>query len=113
MSISFKGINEQVVTFAIEAELEVGTLVTMSESATVKACESGDLFVGVVVSSHGNIAAVQTNGYISLPYSGTAPALGITALSAADAKTAAADTSGRTVTVIELDEASKTAGILL
>lgn len=113
MSISFKGFNEQVITFATETELEVGTLVKMSSSATVEKCKGNDLFIGVVVSSNGNIVAVQVCGYISVPYSGTAPALGITALSAADEKTVATDGNGRTVTVIELDETNKTAGILL
>ncbi len=113
MSISFKGFNEQVITFTTETELEAGTLVKMSNSATVASCEEGDVFIGIVVSSHGNLAAVQTGGYVSLPYSGTAPDLGITALAAADEKTAKADVNGRTVTVIELDETGKTAGILL
>ncbi len=113
MSISFKGFNEQVITFAAETELEVGTLVKMSDSATVEKCKGNDLFIGIVASSSGNIVAVQTGGYISIPYSGTAPTLGITALSAADEKTVTTDESGRSVTVIELDETNKTAGILL
>lgn len=113
MSISFKGFNEQVITFNTAAELEAGTLVKMSDSATVAPCSDGDVFIGAVVSSHGNIAAVQTGGYISLPYSGTAPALGITSISAADSDTIKEDSNGRTVTVIELNEANETAGILL
>lgn len=113
MSISFKGFNEQVITFRTDSELETGTLVKMSDSATVEACEAGDLFIGVVVTSRGNIAAVQTGGYVSLPYSGATPELGITAVSAADDKAAQADANGRTVTVIELDTTNETAGILL
>ncbi|MBQ5824702.1 MAG: hypothetical protein IIW48_07825 [Clostridia bacterium] len=113
MSISFKGFNEQVATFATATELEAGTLVKMSASATVEPCKGGELFIGAVVSSHGNYAAVQTSGYVSLPYSGSAPNLGITTLSAADSETVTSDANGRTVTVIELDETNKTAGILL
>ncbi len=113
MSISFKGFNEQVITFGTEVELESGTLVKMSDSAKVEPCKGDDLFIGIVVSSHGNLAAVQTGGYVSLPYSGAAPALGITAVAAADEKTAKSAEGGRTATVIELDETNKTAGILL
>lgn len=113
MSISFKGFNEQVITFRTETELAAGTLVKMSDSATVEACAAGELFIGAVVTSHGNIAAVQTGGYVSVPYSGTAPELGITAVSAADGKAVKADANGRTVTVIELDTTNETAGILL
>ncbi len=112
MSISFKGFNEQVITFKVQGEVEPGTLVKMCESETVESCASGDEFIGIAVNVHGGIAAVQVGGYIDLPYSGTAPSLGSTSISAANA--AQIKNGGdMTVKVISLDEANSTAGILL
>ncbi len=112
MSISFKGFNEQILTFKVQGEIENGSLVKMSDSATVVPCENGDDFVGIAVHVHGSIASVQVGGYASLPYSGSAPALGRCTISAADS--AQIKSGGdKTVTVIELDETNSTAGILL
>ncbi len=112
MSISFKGFNEQILTFKTQGEIEKGSLVKMAESATVAPCESGDDFIGIAVHVHGGIAAVQVGGYASLSYSGSAPALGSCAISAADSAHIKAG-GNKTVTVIELDETNSTAGILL
>ena len=114
MSVSFKGINEQVVTFKTEEELAVGTLVTVSDNGTVGPCAANGKIVGVVVSSRESIAAVQISGFVTLPYSGSAPALGVTAIAAAsDTKIKADATNGKLVTVVETDTAALTAGILL
>lgn len=114
MSVSFKGINEQVVTFKTEEELAVGTLVTVSDNGTVCPCAANGKIVGVVVSSRESIAAVQISGFVTLPYSGSAPALGVTAIAAAsDTKIKADATNGKLVTVVETDTAALTAGILL
>ncbi len=112
MSISFKGFNEQVITFRIQGEVEPGTLVKMCESETVEPCTSGDEFIGIAVHVHGGIAAVQVGGYVDLPYSGTAPSLGSSSISAAGS--AQIKNSGdMTVKVISIDETNSTAGILL
>ncbi|MBR4049242.1 MAG: hypothetical protein IKK09_01965 [Clostridia bacterium] len=114
MSVSFKGINEQVVTFSTVEELAAGTLVTVSANGTVSPCAANGKIVGVVVSSRENIAAVQISGFVTLPYSGSAPALGVTAIAAAsDTKIKADSTNGKLVTVLEVDTAALTAGILL
>ncbi len=114
MSVSFKGINEQVITFKAEEELAEGTLVTLSANGTVSPCAANDKIVGVVISCRDNLAAVQISGYVTLPYSGSAPALGLTAICAAsDTKIKADATNGKIVTVLETDTAALTAGILL
>lgn len=112
MSISFKGFNEQILTFRTQGEIKNGSLVKMSESATVAPCENGDDFIGIAVHVNGGIAAVQVGGYASLNYSGSAPALGACAISAADSAHICSG-GDKSVTVIELDETNSTAGILL
>ena len=114
MSVSFKGINEQVVTFRTEEELAPGTLVTVSDNGTVSPCAASGKIVGVVVSCRESLAAVQIAGFVTLPYSGSAPALGVTAIAAASETKIKADaTNGKLVTVVETDTAALTAGILL
>ncbi len=114
MSISFTGINEQVITFKTASELASGTLVKISDNGTVTACSSGDKIAGVVLFCRDNLAAVQTGGFVSLPYSSTAPALGFTAIAAASATEVKADSAnGRQLLVIETDSTSTTAGIML
>ncbi len=113
MSISFKGFNEQVLTFKTEAELAAGTLVTMSDNGTVAACANGDKIIGVVLCCRDNLASVQVGGYINVPYSGTAPKVGYCGISAASATEIKSDTSGRELAVFDTDTAASTAGILL
>lgn len=114
MSISFKGINEQVITFKTEEELEAGTLVTVTDNGTVSACAANDKITGVVVSCRNGLAAVQISGYVTLPYSGTAPTLGWSAICASsETKIKADSTNGKLVTVLETDTTALTAGILL
>ena len=114
MSISFKGFNEQVLTFNTSAQLAAGTLVKMNGSATVAPCSSGDKIIGVVLSCRDNLASVQVGGYISLPYSGTAPAPGYCGICAADSTKIKTDNSaGKLLSVVESDTTAGTAGILL
>lgn len=114
MSISFKGFNEQVLTFNTTAELDAGTLVKMNGSGTVAPCASGDKIMGVVLACRNNIASVQVGGYISLPYSGTAPTPGYCGICATDSTKIKTDNSaGKLLAVLETDTAASVAGILL
>lgn len=114
MSISFKGFNEQVLTFNTSAELDAGTLVKMNGSGTVAPCASGDKIMGVVLACRNNIASVQVGGYISLPYSGTAPTPGYCGICAADSTKIKTDNSaGKLLAVLETDTTASVAGILL
>lgn len=114
MSISFTGINEQVITFKTETELEAGTLVKISANGTVSACAANDKIAGVVLFCRDKLAAVQVSGFAALPYTGTAPTLGYAKLCAASATQIKADsTNGRELMVLEADTNEKIAGFML
>ncbi len=114
MSISFTGINEQVITFKTETVLEAGTLVKISSNGTVSACAANDKIAGVVLFCRDRLAAVQISGFAPLPYTGTAPALGYSKICAASATAIKADsTNGRELMVLEADTAEAVAGIML
>lgn len=65
--ISFKGFNENCLTFLAEDELNVNTPVKFAENKTVAVCDEDDEVCGVAVSENGGIAAVQVTGFIELP----------------------------------------------
>jgi hypothetical protein len=114
MEVSFNGYGENAVTFEAQDDVTAGAPVKMAGNGTVGACASGDDFCGVALNVRGGYAAVQLCGYVRLPYSGTAPAVGWQALSAAgDGAVQVAANGSRTMLVVDTDETTKTCGILL
>lgn len=51
-----------------------------SSTNVIKTASNNEEFVGVSVSSHDDVVAVQTQGYFEVKYSGTAPSYGYCAL---------------------------------
>ena len=81
MSISFEGIGQWCATFAGE-DVSEGVVVKMEENGKVCKSSEGDVFFGVVtaVAHDGKACSVQLGGFVTLPYSGSDPAVGMTAL---------------------------------
>lgn len=76
MKVSFNGISEQVVTFYDDGA-EKGKVCKVSSSGGVKTCSSGERFMGIVINCDGSFAEVQTEGCVTVGYSGTtAPSVG-------------------------------------
>jgi len=73
-------------------------------------CSGGEDFCGTVcsVGRDGKVCSVVLGGLVRLPFSGTAPGLGWTAL-AADGQGGVTAGSGREYLVVDVDEAGKTA----
>lgn len=112
MKVSFEGIGEQVVSFAATGNVK-GNFVKMSGNGTVAACASADNFVGFCIETEGGFADVQTHGYIRCPYTGTAPAVGYSQLTAdANGKVKSAQT-GREYLVLTVDTTAKTIGFIM
>ena len=82
MNVSFSGFNEKSATFNCTESVAAGKAVKVSENGTVAPCTSGDVFCGIATDVRSNCATVQLEGYIRASYSGSAPALGYTALAA-------------------------------
>ena len=109
MGISFEGIGQWAATFAC-GETAVGQVVKVSGSGEVAACADGDSFCGVVVfaARDGAACSVALGGMVKVPYTGTAPALGWTGLTADGQGGVKALTTGRSYLVADVDEAAKT-----
>ena len=112
MSVSFCGFNENTATFKSNEEIAGGMPVKMSESNTVAACESGDVFCGFAIECSGGYASVQLSGTVTVNYSGTAPEVGYAKL-VSDGEGITASDSGREYLVISVDETAKTVTFLM
>ena len=116
MKVSFEGIGESVVTFYNDGEsgAGAGVPVKMSGNGEISVCQDGDRFFGVALANEGDFAAVQTGGFVQLPYTGTAPGVGFATLAADGAGgVKAVTTGGGEFLVIEADTANKILGIML
>ena len=105
MNVSFEGLENAVVTFQ-EEQVTAGYPVSMSSDATV----------GVALNVRGGCAAVQIRGFAALPYSGSAPDLGWTALTAdgsGGVKVPGSGEKGRECLVVQVDSDNKTVGLFL
>jgi len=114
MAVSFNGYNETLVTFQAGTGTKKGIPVKLNADREVAACAANNLFCGKCVAVSGGYASVQLTGYVKLPYTGTAPAVGYTMLAADGSgavKTVAS--GGRTHLVIDVDTAANLVGLIL
>ena len=109
MKHSFEGIGQWSATFACGSGVAEGQVVKVSANGTVSACADGNGFAGVVdvVGRDGAACAVILSGMVEVPYTGTAPALGWSGLSANGTGGVKADTNGRACLVADVDTTGK------
>lgn len=113
MEISMKGYGENTATFKTQGVVCASHTVKMADNFTVGPCSAGDNFIGTAVNVRNECACVQLDGYVTLSYSGTAPAVGYCSL-AADGNGGVAVTDGaREYLVTDVDTLSGTLGIIL
>ena len=112
MAVSFMGFSEAAATFEVSGTMEEGAPVTMAASGKVAACADGNDFCGVALAVRDGLATVQMEGFVRIPYSGAAPAVGYTALAADGSGGVKALSSGRKLLVIEVNSDS-TVGLML
>ena len=107
MKSSFEGIGQWAATFACDGNVEEGNVVKISGNGKVAVCQNGDGFCGqaVVVGRDGAACTVALGGMMSASYTGTAPVLGWSALSADGNGGVKADESGHTCLVVDVDTA--------
>lgn len=115
MKVSFEGIGESVVTFYNNkvAAAAGGVPVKMSGNGEVSACSDGDKFFGAALACDADFAAVQTDGYFELGYTGTAPAVGFVKFVSNGAGGVKTAETGREFLVVDVDTVSKTIGLIL
>lgn len=112
MSVSFEGVGQVCATF-LGGGLTEGQVVKMSDGGTVDACGAGDLFCGVALCCKDDACTVQVGGFVSVPYSGTAPAVGWHSLAADGNGGVKTASNGVNCLVADVDDTAKTATIML
>ena len=108
MKSSFEGIGQWAATFACSGDVAEGQVVKVSANGEVSACSDGEKFCGMaaVVGRDGAACSVVLGGMVTAAYTGSAPALGWSGLSANGSGGVKANTSGREHLVVDVDAAN-------
>lgn len=102
MKVCFEDIGHMSATFAV-ASGEGGEPVKITGNGTVAVCGDGEVFCGVMESLRGGFGAVQMHGFVTMAYSGSAPALGYTELIANGEGGVKVASGGRKCLVVSVD----------
>jgi len=104
MGFSYQGIGEWCASFSCSEAAE-GTVVKMDGSHAVKACSTGDAFIGVVrATGHDGMAcSVQLGGMAQVPFTGEAPTAGYVKLAANGSGGVSVNNAGMSYLVVETD----------
>ena len=124
MKVSFDGVGQVCATFFVNdpagenaAKLAEGQVAKLAGNGMVGPCGAGDSFCGAVLCRKDDACTVQVCGFVTVAYSGTAPAVGWTALCADGTGGVKAggekDTGARQIPVVDVNESAKTVTILL
>ena len=112
MAISFDSIGQVCVTAAVSGQVAPGCPVAYTGCCQVSPCADNGKIHGIVASYADGYAAVTLRGFVTVPYTGSAPAVGFTALAAAGAN--AVKASGTTAyLVVDVDTVNQTVTFLL
>ena len=108
MKNSFEGIGQWAATFACAKDVAQGQMVKISSNGTVTACADDEKFAGqtAAVGRDGAACSVMLGGMVTAAYTGTAPALGWSGLSANGSGGVQADGSGWAYLVVDVDTAA-------
>ena len=112
MKVSFDGIGELIATFYNNGAAD-GYPVKMSAASEVKSCASGERFIGIAAASSEEYAGVIISGCVTLPYSGTASALGFSKLAANGSGGVKTDAAGTEYRIISVDTVNKAVCVIL
>ena len=102
MKVCFEDIGHMSATFLLQSG-QGGEPVKVCGNGTVCGCADGDIFCGVMENHRGGYAGVQLRGFVTLPYSGSAPALGYAALAADGNGGVKVASGGRNCLVVSVD----------
>lgn len=114
MSIKYNGYNSHCLTME-NSNAKPGSLVALDKSGRAVIASTGDKFIGLCVSVRGNNAVIQTHGYISHAYK-EKPSYGVSSFCTGTNNSLLVsniDAGGRPAIVVEIDEQTQTAGIIL
>lgn len=83
MAISFDSIGQECVTATSTSTISANTPCKFLASKHVGACADGNAIHGICIRQEGSLVTLQIKGFVTLPYSGSAPTVGFCSLAAA------------------------------
>ncbi|HHW45540.1 MAG TPA: hypothetical protein GXX17_01345 [Clostridiales bacterium] len=110
--VNFNGFHENLLTLKVSGKVKPGETVAIGANKTVSPCPDSVAFSGVARSVREGYASVQFTGYVCLPYTGTAPSLGVTSL-VSNGSGGVKSGTGRQVIVLEVDTTARTCGFIM
>ncbi len=115
MSISYRGYEANTITFEAGEGLAIGMPVTVGATGAAVPADEDDYFIGICTAIRNEWASVQTSGYTEVAYSGDAPSLGLSALTADGEGAVKAGEEGSLALykVLKTDTAAGTVGFIL
>ena len=112
-TISMQGIGAAHLSAKAGAAITNGYPCQFTANDTVSNSAAGGEFCGVIEGVRGSLATVQYHGFVTLPYSGSAPTVGYGILVADGTGGVKTATSGRSYLIVHVDTAAKTLGLML
>lgn len=113
MNTYLNGFDRKEVTFIAGATTTEGNTVNLLSKSTVGASPAGSDFTGVCTLVRNGMASVVLRGYVTVPYSGTAPSIGYNKLAADGNGGVQLSEDGRHILVADIDREALTCGIVL
>ena len=107
--ISYQSIAQECATFNTNTQLTVGAPCKMGYNKPMK----DEPFIGVVLWQRNSYATVALRGFVTVKYSGTAPAVGRTGLYAGEDGTVVAAEGAPIYLVVETNTVDKTVTFLM
>ena len=113
MSVSFEGVGQVFATFLC-GNLTEGHVVKITDNGTVAECKADDSFCGVAVCCKDDACTVQVGGFVTVEYSGSAPTVGWSNLTAdGNGGVKAASSGGVACLAVDVNTTAKTVTIML
>lgn len=113
MAISYRAIAQECITFFINENAAEGMPCKLTENDTVAVCSADDAFIGVIQSARDGLACVAMRGFVTLPYSGTAPEVGYVSLCAGTDNTVTVSEDAQSYLVVNVNKSAQTVTFLL
>ncbi len=107
MLISYESIGQVCVT-CYNSGVQVNQPCKMSTNCSIVACQDTNEIEGVVIASRGSLATVAIKGFVTLPYTGTAPTVGYCSIGATGTGKVKVVDGARKYVVFNVDTNKKT-----
>ena len=112
-SISMQGVGASCLSAKKGSAATAGYPCHFTANDTVADSANGAVFSGVIAGVRDELVTVQYRGFVTLPYTGTAPAVGYANLAANGSGGVKTASGGRSLLVVSVDPTAATVCVLL